>query len=277
MLLVLLPAVGIACRGEPQPVPPPELSLPARRADAPSGSAIVDRMRPLGFAARESLLAREVLAGNVPARLRRLVPITVGATIAGRERTLTYWVTADYLAVGDDDDFLRIPLRASTAQRLADRLGCMLPTRKMVDDIHHAAVVRLAPHPFHPDRYDITSVGIFDASNRAIESERAGREGLISGIKKDIVVSRLLDERPGRVAIYGWHRRGGRPIQPLSTAHTDAHVDYSHGVRLVYRQAVLDGEQRELPVLLGDPELWMLVSDNGPFGSWRYPVHRQLP
>ena len=262
-----------ACAGPPLSLDPLALGLQLTRSDrAVAGSAFAETIAELPAPEREQRIERELLSGNMPDFLRALVPITVSATIDGIVHTATYWVTADYLAVGHDDDFLRVPMMAPTAQRIADQLGCFLPTRKIVDDIHRAARVQLEPHPFHPDDYDISSAPVFEASNRAIETARADRRGLISGIKKDIVVSALIGANPGRVVIYGWHRSDGRPIQPLSKVHTTPHVDYSHGVRLVSRRVWVDGVEMDLPTLLRDRVLWPLVSDEGPFDSSRYDV-----
>ena len=71
-----------------------------------------------------------------------------------------------------------------------------------------------------------------------IEGQRKSQSGLIAGIKKDNVISGKIkrDARRDRVAIYGWHQRSGQPIQPLYTGHVSWYVDYSHGVRLIYRK-----------------------------------------
>lgn len=244
--------------------PPTTLALPPRAADAPAGSAMVARLDGLSLAERERIVEREVVGGNVPAFLRELVPVELAMTIDGRVRSLVLFVAPDYLAVGDDADFFRVPLTPATAQRIADATGCVLPTRRIVDAIHHAATVKLAPRPFHPDEHDITAIATFAASHAAIETARAGRTGLVSGIKKDVVLSAQLAERDGRVFIYGWHRPDGTPIQPLWGGHTTAHVDYSHGIRLVARRVLLDGVPRDLTDLLADPALWPLVSDEGP-------------
>jgi len=92
----------------------------------------------------------------------------------------------------------------------------------------------------------------------------------VSGIKKDVVLTPRLEDEPGRVAIYGWHGQDGSPIQPVYTGHTDRWVDYSHGIRLVSRRVVVDGVEHDLVDLLEDPELWQLVSDEGPMHSARY-------
>src|SRR5207253_1071838 len=56
---------------------------------------------------------------------------------------------------------------------------------------------------------------------------------LIAGIKKDVVITNRLGEKPNHVAIYGWHKLDGDPIQPLTIVHISPYVDYSHGIRLV--------------------------------------------
>jgi hypothetical protein len=68
----------------------------------------------------------------------------------------------------------------------------------------------------------------------------------------------------GRVAIYGWHRPDGTPIQPLSTVHGARYADYSHGVRLISLVAYVDGQARSLLELLEDPQFAETLSDEGP-------------
>lgn len=55
-----------------------------------------------------------------------------------------------------------------------------------------------------------------------------------------MITNRMADE-PGRLFIYGWHYQDGKPIQPLSAAHSVDYVDYSHGVRLVRDEVLIDG------------------------------------
>jgi len=73
-----------------------------------------------------------------------------------------------------------------------------------------------------------------------------------------------LKPSPGRVAIYGWHRTNGRPIQPLSTVHGARYADYSHGVRLVSQTAFIDGKPIDLKDVIQDRELAVIVNDEGP-------------
>jgi hypothetical protein len=102
-----------------------------------------------------------------------------------------------------------------------------------------------------------------------IEGARDGRVGLIAGHKKDVVVTNRLVARPGRVAIYGWHQRDGRPIQPLSLVHEASYADYSHGIRFVQPTMVVDGQERLLDDVARDPESCALVSNEGPLRSLR--------
>jgi hypothetical protein len=86
----------------------------------------------------------------------------------------------------------------------------------------------------------------------------------VSGIKKDVVLSNRLDERPNRVAIYGWHKLDGKPIQPLNVSHVSWYVDYSHGVRLIKRGIEIDGKPRDLKLVLFSEKWSPLLSDEGP-------------
>ena len=92
--------------------------------------------------------------------------------------------------------------------------------------------MKLAPSPLPPGP-QMMSNDYYRRHHQAIEAQRTGRPGLIAGHKKDVVVTNRLVSRPDRVAIYGWHRRDGRPIQPLSLVHEASYADYSHGIRFV--------------------------------------------
>ncbi len=234
-----------------------------RASDAPGGRAVLESVSRASPESREKVIVQSILEGNVPAFLRQWSPVAcAGKDAAGAEHTATYEVLPDYLAVGSDDDFIRVPLTPQSAQTIADAWGASLPTRKMVDDINAAAQLRLSPEPMTRDR---ESVATFVEHNDRIETQRAGRRtGLVSGIKKDVVLSNRLLEKANRVAIYGWHPLEGPPIQPLSIVHVNWYVDYSHGIRLVKRKMTVDGQPRDLKFLLHDARLAPLVSDEGP-------------
>jgi len=78
------------------------------------------------------------------------------------------------------------------------------------DRIYRRAERKLDPQPM-PAGPEMTSVGYFREHNRTIERQLEGLPpgALVAGDKKDLVLTRWLAERPGRVAIYGWHRGDG--------------------------------------------------------------------
>jgi hypothetical protein len=248
----------------------PSAIIPPRPVGALGGQAFLTHIADMTGEARETAIAHEILRGNVPDFLRIFQNAIVKAKDnAGQEHTATYQVMPDYLAVGSNDDFVRLPMRPQTAQLIADAFGCTLPTRKMVNDIHQQAGVKLEPRPLTEAREVVITFG---EHNALIEKQRTGqRLGLLlSGIKKDVVITNLLSKRPNRVAIYGWHKLDGAPIQPLSTVHHNGYVDYSHGVRLVKRMVTIDGKLRDLGSALHSEQLHVLFSDEGPIKSMAY-------
>ena len=269
----LLLALLVGCVAAPAQYPP-SLLLPPRASTAVTGSQLLTQLQGLSLTARETLLWHEFAAGNVPNFLRTLVPVTTQAQIQGQTRTATFWCTPDYVGVGADADWFRMPMTPTLAQQLADRLECVLPTRRMVDAIWAQAALQLQPFPYSPAIYDILSVDLFHQHHLQIEAQRAGQlqQLLTAGIKKDVVASALIGSWPGRVVIYGWHYPNGVAIQPLSKVHTFGHVDYSHGIRLVARRMEVDGVATTVDAVLQDPLLYPLLSDEGAFASFRYPA-----
>lgn len=230
-----------------------------------TGSAFVNRIKGLRGPERDNLVIEQVLAGNVPDFLRDLSPVTLSSTAADGVRTVvTICVTPDYLSVGTDADYVRVPMGLPAASRIAGRLGFLLPTTRMVDAIYRQAAVHLAPAPMAPTS-QMESTDYFWRHNHMVDKQLngSGPSLLTAGQKKDIVLTNRLRSKPGRVAIYGWHRLNGNPIQPLSTVHGRNYADYSHGVRLVDATAYVNGEPQSLEAILQDPELASIVSSEG--------------
>jgi hypothetical protein len=250
------------------PASPPD--IPVRPAHTLTGSAFIASVADLSRDDREAAVRRELFAGNIPSFLRALRPVS--ASVIGADsvtHTITYDVMPDYLAIGSDDDFVRMPMTPYTAQAFCDAFGFVLPTRKMVNDIWAAATVHVEPRPLTQAR---DSAPTFLQHHRIIEEQLAGmaRGAFVAGIKKDVVVTNKLLEKPNRVAIYGWHYVRGEPIQPLYTGHVDWYVDYSHGIRPVRRWMRVDGIQRPYETILGDPTWLTLLSDEGAIATPRY-------
>jgi len=256
----------------PVPAPAKLLDLPPRPANAPTGTQFTNIIATLSRSEREQWIYAQIISGNVPGWLRVLQPVSV----SGGGHTATYYVTPDYLAIGSETDYFRTPMTPLLAQRLADRLGCSLPTRRMVNQIWTNAPVKLSPVPFNPAVYDIQSVAVFAASNFAIDGQRnlltnAHPLGaLVGGSKKDVIISARIYTNFANgptitkpVVIYGWHYLNGTYIQPLYNGHEETYVDYSHGIRLVQMNLLVDGHPDTLTNVLTSPALCQLLSDDG--------------
>lgn len=260
----------------------PALPLPPRLSNAPTGSQFYEYIKTMTVVARERAILDEIAAGNVPSFLRQYKPVS--ATVGANK--ITYYVLPDYMAVGTDADFFRLPMSAPLAQQVADLCESNLPTRKIVNDIYSSAQVKLAPKTFTPDSTMVT-VPVFWASHQAIENQRIAAGGvlgqIVGGVKKDIVVTPRLATTTISggglpVAIYGWHQLNGNPIQPLYLGHGNMYMDYSHGVRLVKSEVQVNGQSSTVKNVLESSTYWSLLSDEGgPFTSHRYPVgHSQV-
>ena len=243
-------------------------AMPRRARGADGAGTVMARLRDVSGVTRDAHAAREILSGNMPEFLRDLQPVSLrGRAGDGSRVVITLCVMPDYLALGSEADHARIPLGLRAATRIGSAFDMMLPTPRMVDVIHRAADVHLAPRPM-PAGPQMRSTAYLMRHNATVEAQRARASvapgTLVSGHKKDVVLSTRLASRPGRVAIYGWHRGNGTPIQPLSTVHGAGYADYSHGVRLVSRTAYLDGRPVDLRRLLASPRYAGLLSDEGP-------------
>ncbi len=240
--------------------------MPRRPGGASGGSAVMAAVGNGSGSGRDSRLAQEALSGNMPGYMRELHPVTFDGTVGGRSITVTICVTPDYLAIGSDNDHVRVPLGLPAALRVADAFDMMLPTTEMVDAIYRQADIRVAPSPMTPGSA-MSSTNYFVTHDQTLDAQfaRAGAQQgmLVAGHKKDLVIANRLSRNPGRVAIYGWHRTNGQAIQPLSTVHGEYYADYSHGIRLVSRTAYVNGEAVDLRDLLTDERYASFLNSDG--------------
>src|SRR6516165_4932441 len=248
--------------------------IPSRAVQDLTGSQFAQYVSKMNPREREEAILEEISKGNLPEFLRKLVPVQLHSELAnGQGLTATIFVTPDYLAIGSDSDFLRIPMNLHTAVTIAERFGFILPTRKMVDAIYLQSSYHLAPQPL-PAGPQMRSTEYYSTHNQMIENQMlavgAPLGALISGDKKDVVMSNRLATYVGRIAIYGWHRAPGQPIQPLSTVHGAYYEDYSHGIRLISQWALVDGSLESIRGLLQNPSTASALSDEGPIHlNWR--------
>ncbi len=246
--------------------------IPPRRRHALTGSEFVKYVSKMDPQQREAAIREEILEGDVPGFLRRLVPVKLRYRSAGNRAVVaTIFVMPDYLSIGSDDDYVRIPMNLYSALSVATHLGFVLPTTRMVDAIYAQSALHLAPQPL-PAGPSMRSTEYYWLHNQMIERQlhRLGFQlgELISGDKKDVVMTNRLAQHPDRVAIYGWQRLNGVPIQPLSTVHGAGYADYSHGIRLVSDKAIVDGQIQSVDDVLRDPKEAKVLSSEGPINLW---------
>ncbi len=249
-------------------------SIPSRPFSAMNGSEFAQSIISYRESDREQAILAQIAMGNLPDFLRSLKPVRFIHRSGEETKTATIFVMPDYLAVGSDENFLSIPMSFYTAAAIAVRFGFTLPTRMMVDAIFHQSSFHLTPEPM-PAGPRMTSTQYYVEHNRKIQVQRSALccplDVLISGHKKDVVLTNRLTRTLGKIAIYGWHRLSGVPIQPLSTVHGASYADYSHGIRLVSEVVLIDGEPRSIYDVLEDRELANVLSDEGAI-----PKARQL-
>lgn len=139
----------------------------------------------------------------------------------------TICVSHDYYMIGE----IRTPVDMPTARQIAEAKKMLLPNPDIVDAIWQQADIRLTPIFLTPGA-QMTSREYYKHNSLINEqlSDYDIKNKLIAGHKKDIVYT---DQNSSQVAIYGWHRSNGQPVQPYSTIHGKYYYDYSHGLRLV--------------------------------------------
>jgi hypothetical protein len=246
--------------------------IPSRDPGALTGSAFIQANIDLSVAPREVNILNEFLHGNIPDFLRNLTPVTV----SDGTNSITFLVMPDVLCLGSDADYVRMPMNPHTAQAIADKYDCTLPTTKIANCIWSAAPNKLAPAPWGPpydgDMQKTYRIGVH---NTTINNQLAGRDphAMITGHKKDVVLTnRLCSGNPyKRVAIYGWFMLTGIPIQGLNpTSHEDTYEDYSHGIRLIANDVIVNGNPMRMQDVFNNTVLVHLVSDEGNLVFQRY-------
>jgi hypothetical protein len=260
------------------------LNVPARSPSAMNGSQFISYITSMGLTARENAIYDEVMAGNVPDFMRNMVAVSSSAVISSTTYTATYYVIPDYMAIGCDSNYFLCPMTPLLAQRIADQIGCTLPTRKMVNDIWSAATVHLSPSPIPPSD-TMTEVPVFAIHNSTVWGQRSAVLAthplgeLVGGDKKNVVISNIIYgyPSPGRVVIYGWHYTSGTPIQPLYNGHEETYADYSHGIRMVQLACTLNGSATDVNSILTSSTYNTVLSDEGVIAVPRYPVSMPQP
>ncbi|MCZ4243906.1 hypothetical protein [Pedobacter punctiformis] len=258
------------------------LHLKKRKTDVPGGKAFAQSISDstLTLEDREKIIFREIKNGNVPDFLRNLVEIKKNITIEGDTNIyhISYYVLPDYFAIGNNDDFIYMPMTPILAQKIADLTHCILPTKNLVDEIYANSKIKLTPQNIPPTKA-MTTVPVFIAHTDSVLTQlkpvlnRHNHGELTAGNKKDIILSnKIYGESTPRVVIYGWHRAEGKPIQPVYNKHTNLWADYSHGIRLIQNKILINGKKTTLKKVLSNDKLNVLFSNEGTIKQAYYPV-----
>jgi hypothetical protein len=246
--------------------------IPIRDPGAMPGSAFIQANMSIVGEARERNILNEFMHGNIPDFMRNFTAVNV----SNETDKITYLVSPDYLSIGHNGDYVRMPMSPLIAQMIADRYDCTLPTTKMVWDIWGQSINKVAPLPWGPPyNAEMESSYRYGVHSQRIQAQLADKNpfALLSGHKKDVVLTnRLLPRNPKRrVAIFGWIQLNGQPIQGLNTSsHDDKYADYSHGIRLVANDVMVNGMPMRIQDVFLHPKFSALLSNEGPLKFLRY-------
>lgn len=255
------------------------LNLPPRQTSSPNGTQIISILTPLSLTAREDTIFSQIISGNVPGFMRNMVLVKDTELVSSVSTIVEYYVIPDYLALGCDSDYFLCPMTPLLAQRIANYTGTSVPTRKMVNQIWKQAPCHLSPQSIAPSP-QITTVPVFADHDSMVWVSRSAQLAthplgtLVGGDKKDVVISNIIYgyPSPGRVVIYGWHYLSGTPIQPLYNGHEETYADYSHGIRLVQNNILVNGSASTIQDVLTSSTQNALLSDEGVISIPNYPV-----
>lgn len=236
-----------------------------------------------GTARELEILKAVVVDGNYPPFMnsQNFIPLEVRDS----GTVITLFVAADYVSVGDASNFMRTPMYPTTAQAIANHLGCLLPTKRLVDKIYAAGTIVVEPVTYAPKKgeaprdatsvYVLTDVKVDAAVKKLCPNGYDVTKQLVVGHKKDIVLTNQLLSHKQNVAIYGWHQKSknGAVIQGLNAVdHSNGYVDYSHGVRLISKQCLVDGVPMDLEAVYKHSKYGPMLTGSLPLGFTRYPV-----
>ena len=124
----------------------------------------------------EDQIAQTILDGNVPSPMKEFRKIVFRTAVVDsvevlrKSHTIEMWVLPDYLSIGTDESFVRMPMGPLAAQRIADSLHCILPTTYLVDRIAEASEGHLDIFPFRPLENRNSQPIVFQDSHNAIQA-----------------------------------------------------------------------------------------------------------
>jgi hypothetical protein len=205
---------------------------------------MTDPLRPAG-----GLLLAAVEAGEHE-------PVTWTEIDAAPGLRITVATDALKASIPESERPVRLPVSYAETITICRLLRCIPPTVAMSDAIFRAAAARPSPVPLVRNAEEarlMTTVAFALTHHDNVESTPYDSTDLLADVGKDWVLDNAIFVR-GAVN-YGWRfvgRSGApRPLQPIGCAHDAAHYDYSQVLRLVQREASLNGATIDLLDYLG--------------------------
>lgn len=277
-IAVLMSSVGKAraAQGGQAPAKPPSKPSKPKEPKEPMPAPKPSQYPPDGGpgfpndpTARSAYILGAVLAGDAS---HAWAPVDLAAGgLLGRID-----VSADDLRVHG----IRVNADARTLQAIADALGGVLATSRVVDAVYAQAARTTAPitTSWYADKPTT-----MNDTNRMLEysgmvdAKLGDDSSLAANTGKWWVLAKPLWAKPGYAANYGWHSSAGKVIQPVGLAHDWTHSDYSQKVRVmrdtmdVSRDGGSTWETMSTHDVLVDPELAPLLSAEGALPGSRIP------
>jgi hypothetical protein len=216
---------------------------------------------------RDDLVMAKICSDGLPEFMKTPVEITVSEN----GNILKYYATPDYICIGTDSNYVRMPIMAKTMRALCDKMNMALSTRKMVNQVWNAAQAKMIPSPNGPPYTEVMGsiTKLLENENRIrLQLENVSLGTLVSGIKKDVVNAKALTTAHDRLGIYGWIKKDSTPIQGLNcVSHNAQYVDYSQTLRGISRTMLLNGNEVDFYDIIKDQNLCSLISDEGPYDA----------
>jgi len=187
---------------------------------------------------------------------------------------LEYYVSNDYLSLGDNFGWIHCPMSPLTPRAFMRTNDYILPTPKMVRQIYSAAITKPRAvawgelYKSVEKKFNRDSTKCYLDHSNKIKSQMIQlghkEDNLIAGHKKDVVLTNILanPKYKNNVAIYGWFNSDGTVIQNLNAIdHIVSYVDYSHGLRMIKNDCLLNGMPRKLTDIFSDTRLATMIHD----------------
>ncbi|HND00266.1 MAG TPA: hypothetical protein PKW90_29335, partial [Myxococcota bacterium] len=137
---------------------------------------------------RDMAILEQLKAGNVPDFCRPdLASAWHPVRLDHPDRHISgiVYVLSDVLAVGNNEDYVRVPISGYTSQMIADHWGCCLPTSRVIRQAYVAADRKMVLHNF--------GTGLATMSNAALLWHDAIVQGRVESLAADPMLSELAE------------------------------------------------------------------------------------